>query len=108
MASLTKKVFDGTFWVIGLRAVQKVFDALRQIILARLLFPEDFGLFGIAALMLLAFEVLTRTGFDDAIIHIQNNLSEYLHTSYWIQVARGIVIGSIVYVGAPLISEFFQ
>jgi len=51
--------------------------------------------------------VLTRTGFRDAVIHIRDEISEYLHTAYWIQAARGLVIGFLVYVGAPLVAQFF-
>jgi O-antigen/teichoic acid export membrane protein len=108
MTSLVDKIIGGSFWVSVFRVVQQGFGALKQVILARLLFPEDFGLFGIATLMLLAFEVLTRTGFDDALIHIQEEVEGYLHTSYWIQVFRGALIGLIVYAGAPTIAAFFN
>ena len=108
MPSLVDKIISGSIWVSVIRVGQKVFSALKQIILARLLFPEDFGLFGIASLMLLAFEVLTRTGFEDAIIHIQDDIKEYLHTSYWIQIIRGCLIGLIVYFAAPTIASFFD
>ncbi|MDR8393383.1 lipopolysaccharide biosynthesis protein [Aliifodinibius sp. S!AR15-10] len=108
MSNLASKIIGGSFWVSVFRVIQKAFGAVKQIILARLLFPEDFGLFGIASLMLLAFEVLTRTGFDDALIHIQEKIEGYLHTSYWIQVLRGALIGLIVYIGAPTIAVFFN
>jgi O-antigen/teichoic acid export membrane protein len=51
--------------------------------------------------------VLTRTGFEDAIIHIRDNVEPYLHTSYWIQVLRGFLLGLLVYVGAPFVAQFF-
>jgi O-antigen/teichoic acid export membrane protein len=108
MASLTEQVFESSAWVGALRIAQKSMSLIRDVILARLLFPEDFGLFGIATLMLLAFEVLTRTGFDDAIIYIREQIESYLHTSYWIQVLRGLLIGGIVYLGAPLVASFFN
>jgi len=87
--------------------IQKGIGFARQIILARLLFPEDFGLFGIATLLLVGFEVLTRTGFKDAIIHIRGEIEPYLHTTYWIKVLRGFLLAGIVYVGAPFAADFF-
>lgn len=107
MGGLASRVLRGSAWVGVLRVVQKGMGAAREIILARLLFPEDFGLFGIASLLLLGFEVLTRTGFKDAIIHIRGEIKPYLHTTYWIKVLRGFLIAGIVYMGAPLVASFF-
>jgi O-antigen/teichoic acid export membrane protein len=108
MASLVERVFKGGAWVGALRVLQKSVGFGRKIILARLLFPEDFGLFGIAILLLEGFRVLTRTGFKDALIHVRERVDEYLHTSYWIQVAQGLITGILVYVGAPLVAQFFS
>lgn len=108
MASLVERVFKGGAWVGALRVLQKGVGFGRKIILARLLFPDDFGLFGIALLLLEGFRVLTQTGFKDALIHVRERVNEYLHTSYWIQIFQGLITGLLVYVGAPLVAQFFS
>lgn len=106
--ALTSKVLKGSSWIFGLQVVQRVMRTSRAFILARLLAPEDFGLFGIASLMLLGFEVFTRTGIDDAIIHTHDDIESYLHTSYWIQVTRGFALAAIIFISAPYVAAFFD
>lgn len=108
MSDLSKKVISGTFWTLFFRVLQQSVGSLRIIILARLLAPEDFGLFGIAFLVLTAFDVLTRTGIDEALIQKKQDVELSLHTGYWLQVFRGILLGVLVYISAPLTSEFFK
>jgi O-antigen/teichoic acid export membrane protein len=108
MTNLVERVFRGGAWVGAMRVLQKGVGFARKIILARLLFPDDFGLFGIALLLLEGFRVLTETGFKDALIHVREDVKEYIHTGYWIQVLQGLVTGLLVYIGAPLVAQFFS
>ncbi len=108
MKELTQKIIKGSFWVLGLQILQRSLALLRTLILARLLAPADFGLFALASLMILAFEVFTRTGFEDALIHFRDDLDSYLHTSYWIQVSRGVLLALLCLIVAPLLGNVFH
>ncbi len=108
MKEFSQKIIQGSFWVLSLQVFQKSLALLRTLILARLLAPEDFGLFALASLMILAFEVFTRTGFEDALIHFRTDLESYLHTSYWIQVLRGLILAILCLVLAPLMGNIFH
>ncbi len=108
MRELSQKVIAGGFWVFGLQFFQRGLALLRTLILARILAPEDFGLFALASLMILAFEVFTRTGFEDALIHFRDDLDSYLHTSYWIQVLRGFLLALLCLLLAPLLGSIFH
>lgn len=84
------------------------FTLVRTIILARLLAPDDFGLMGIALLMLSLMERFTVTGLRPALIQMKGDIRPYLDTAWTIEVLRGILIGIILVLAAPFIAEFFD
>lgn len=62
--SLSKRVVQGGFWVFALRITNRSVGFIRTVILARILSPEDFGLFGIAMLAMSSIEAFSQTGFQ--------------------------------------------
>jgi O-antigen/teichoic acid export membrane protein len=104
---LKKKVIRGGFWVFSLRILDRAFQFIRTIILARLLAPEDFGLMGIALLAMSALESFSQTGVLQALIQKNENVENYLDTAWTIQVIRGTAIALILFFGAPLVGTFF-
>lgn len=105
---LTRKVIRGGFWTFFLRLSNRLLSLARTIILARLLSPNDFGLFGIALLALGALENISKTGFNQALIQKQGNIREHLDTAWVVQISRGLLLGLLLYFGAPLIAKFFD
>lgn len=59
---LFHRVIKGGFWVFSISLVQQLLGFARLIILARILAPQDFGLFGIALLAMSALETFSQTG----------------------------------------------
>ncbi len=80
---------------------------IRTVVLARLLAPGDFGLFGIAMLALSSLESFSRTGFDQALVQSKEETESYLNTAWTVQVTRGSLLGGILVGGAPLVGAFF-
>lgn len=106
--TLSKLVISGGAWLLGVRFTNRILGAVQLFVLARILAPEEFGLFAIASMTLLGFDVLTRTGFDDAIIYRRGDIEPYLHTAFIIQMARGFLLASLVVLSAPYVAEFFN
>lgn len=77
-------------------------------ILARILSPEQFGLFGIAVLALALLEILTETGINVFLIQEKKKIDEYLDTAWIISIARGIIISALIVVSAGLVANFFN
>lgn len=105
--SLSKKAVRGGFWVFALSAIARALGLLRTVILARVLSPDDFGLMGVALLSMSALETFSQTGFSQALVQKQEDTDEYLDTAWTIQVIRGFVLASILFLGAPLVGQFF-
>ncbi len=63
-----RRAVKGGMWVLGLRFIERGFGVLRLIILARLLSPSDFGLMGIAMLMMGVLNTFSQTGFQAVLV----------------------------------------
>lgn len=98
----------GGFWVFSLRITTRLFGLVRTIILARLLAPADFGLFGIALLAMSALETFSQTGFNAALVQKKKDTKPYLDTVWTVQVVRGMLLFLIAFAIAPYVAVFFD
>jgi O-antigen/teichoic acid export membrane protein len=105
----TKTAFSGLSWVGLLRIFLRLSAFIRTAILARLLSPAQFGVFGIAAIILGFLEMLTETGINVFLIQEDDNsLKKYLNTAYVVSILRGLFIAALVFASAPFIVQFFS
>jgi O-antigen/teichoic acid export membrane protein len=100
--------FKGISWMAALRAVTRGLAVVRIAILARILKPAQFGIFGIATLVLGFLETLTETGINIFLIQEKEKIDEYIDSAWVVSVLRGILIGVGIAIFAPYIAEFFQ
>lgn len=106
--SLGVRVRRGGIWLFSGRLVHRALTLLRTIILARLLSPDDFGLFGIALLTLSVLDTFSWPGFTQALIQKKGDTEPYLDTAWTIGVIRGAIIAAILFCAAPLVASFFS
>lgn len=107
-ASLTRRVTHGGIWVFLVNATNQALRLVRTVVLARLLAPQDFGLFGITMLALSALERFSQTGFTAALIQKQDETREDLDTAWVVQIVRGAALGAILLAAAPWTASFFE
>jgi O-antigen/teichoic acid export membrane protein len=105
---LSKMVVRGGIWVFALRFANRGLILFQTIILARLLSPEDFGLFGIAMLSISVLETFSNTGFSAALIQKQENIESYLDTAWTFSAFRGIGLFLCLFFASPFIAKFFN
>jgi len=105
--TLSQRVVRGGFWVFALRVADRLFRLARTIVLARLLAPEDFGLFGIALLAMSALGTFSQTGFQQALIQKKKDIEPYLDTTWTVQAIRGVVLALILFGVGPYVAAFF-
>jgi len=106
--SLASKVVIGFKWsafgVFSGRGLQFIGD----IILSRILVPEDFGLMAIALAVLAFSEMLTETGFSSALIQKQKNVNSLLNTAWTMEVIKGLCLCALLLLLAKPISGFYN
>src|SRR5680860_1435726 len=104
----SRDVLKGISWTWLLRMCTRIISFLKIAILARFLSPAQFGLYGIASLVLLLLEVLTETGINVFIIQENEDVDSIVSTAWIISILRGILISLIIILLVPFISFFFR
>lgn len=105
---LSTKVAKGGFWLLILRMSDNTIGLLKLFILARLLAPNDFGMLGIAFLIIATLDTFSQTGLDTALIQMKDNIKEYLNTVWSISIIRGFILYVILFISAPYVAIFFK
>ncbi len=104
-----QQVVRGSFLIFTERFLIKILYFVRTVVLARLLFPDDFGLFGMAVLAMNVTEVFFQHGFNSALIQKKENVKQYLDTVWTVTLVRNVFLaGLLFFVGAPLAGQFFN
>src|SRR3989338_11197554 len=106
--SISKKVAQGTFWLFSFRVVDHSFRLVRTVILARLLAPNDFGLFGITVMAVSLLETFSQNGFQQALTQKSGDIKPYLDSAWVVQIVRGLVLALALFFLAPFIALFFD
>ena len=97
----------GSFVLVVGRLAIKVVQFVRTVVLAHLLFPADFGLFGLAALSLGVMDLFIQPGFSAALVHERGDPYQYLDTAWSGQIIRNTFVGGLVFFAAPFLGNFF-
>lgn len=107
-SDLKKQVFKGFLWMLSGSGIQTVMQFVVLIVLARLLDPESFGIVS-AALVVISFTVILSTlGFGPALVQKQEIHDEHIGTSYTVSLLFAVIFGTIIYILAPFIANFFH
>ncbi|MBN2424627.1 MAG: lipopolysaccharide biosynthesis protein [Calditrichaceae bacterium] len=108
ITNLKEQTIKSFFWVFNINITMRILSFIRIVILARILNPDDFGLFGIALITVSIIEQLTQTGFQTALIQKDSSINDYYNVYWTTQVLRSFVISFILFFIAPLIASFFN
>ncbi len=92
----------------ALRFLNRSLGTLRIAILARLLTPSQFGVFGIGLLVLGFLEIATETGINVFLIQERARLEKYINSAYIVSIFRGFLISFSIFILAAPISTFFN
>ncbi|MBX0333240.1 lipopolysaccharide biosynthesis protein [Pontibacter sp. HSC-14F20] len=109
--TLKGKVVTGIFWNSVQLIVNRSFSFIIKLILAKILFPEQFGLVGMAAVFTSFIQVFNDLGFGAALVQRreENLREEHFHTSFWTGIVWSIAIYIIIaLIVAPLAAEFYE
>jgi PST family polysaccharide transporter/lipopolysaccharide exporter len=105
--TLRRQTVEGVFWTAAGTVFSKAVSFVKTIILARLLAPEDFGLFGAALAVLGALQVFTETGASALLVHKTDVDDRYWNTGWVIGILRGAGIFLIIWACSTLIAGFY-
>ncbi len=104
---LSTLVLRGSFWVFCLRLAARSLTVVKLIIIARILAPGEYGIMGIALLVMATLETFSQTGFQHALLQKKNGVAGYLDTVWTSTIVRGVLLFLVLYLAAPLAASFF-
>lgn len=103
-----KETVKGVSWMGLLRGATRALAFVKIAVLARLLNPYEFGIFGIAALVLAFLEIITETGINIFLIQEKEDLEKYNDTAWVVSIFRGFIIAIFLFILSPFIAQFFH
>jgi O-antigen/teichoic acid export membrane protein len=104
---LREQTIKSGIWVTAMNVGDRVLQLSLVVILARLLDPADFGLMGIALVAIHGFQRFTNLGLDEALIQDRDeDVDDYLDTAWVLNLGRGLLIGGVLFLAAPVIASF--
>lgn len=103
-----RKAAVGFIWTTAQSVASKGVSLVSQIVLARILAKEDFGVVGLA-LTVATFARLLQTGGLDAVL-VQRGASfrRWATAAFWISAALGILTALLMVAGAPLAARLYH
>jgi len=111
-SSLGKRVRAGLSWNVSASLIAEAIRFARSVVLARILVPEDFGLFGMALTIVAAVNALTMIGLDRTIVankfDSSDELKAHLDTVWSAGLIRSLVIALLVAASAFPTSRFYE
>ena len=106
---LQKKVALGSIWLGGANGVEQVLRLLRNMILARLLAPEAFGIMATVMSAVIVAEAFSEVGLTQSVIQNKKGSDQrFLNIIWWLASLRGILLYATAFFAAPLISHIIK
>ena len=111
MTTISNSLRKGLLWSTIEVVVKRIFDFVVKLVLARLLFPEEFGIVGMAAVFTTFIQVIAEMGIGSALIQRKKEDLKEIHfqTVFWFGLIWGVVLYAIVCVLiTPFVARFYQ
>lgn len=99
--SMSHRALRGTVWLFIGALINRVISVVKSGVLGRLLKTSDFGVMGVASVLLRWVEMFSSPGVTQALIQKRGDVSSYLDSAFVVQLARGVLLSAVVLAGAP-------
>lgn len=104
---ISVRAVRGVAWLGSGQLVRQVLAFATNIALARMLVPDDFGLFGMTYVAAEIAQILTDFGLGAAIIQKRVHNATVLTTCFWINLAVGVIVALLLIAIGPFLAGYF-
>ncbi len=108
MADIKQKTLQGVIWSSAQKFGAMVITFASNIVLARLLTPEDYGCVAMLMIFISLASAFIDGGFGSALIQKREPTNEDYSTIFYWNIFLSIVLYIVLYLCAPLISSFYN
>ncbi len=106
--SIKEKAKAGIAWNVIADFGIQILRFGSSIVLARLLFPEDFGLMGVATIFINFAKRLANFGFTSALVQKKDIEKAHIDSMFWFNTVIYGLISIGIYLGAAFAGKFFE
>jgi len=106
-SSIRTLAMKSAAWYGATRLWGQLISWIVTLLLARLLLPQDYGLFAMALSVLTLLELLQEFGLGTALVQRQNLTREQINTVFWVVAAASLVLTAGTFLAAGAISEIY-
>lgn len=104
----TKGVISDVFWSFFQRGGSLVITFISNMVLARLLSPDDFGCIAIIMIFVSFADLLVDSGLAGAIIQKKNVTQNDFNTVFTTNFAISVFLYTLIFLSAPFFADFFK
>jgi len=106
--TLRRQATVGVFWIGVSTAVNNFFNFAIRYILARMLFPADFGLISMAYIAIDFLEMFREMGFSAALIYRKGDIRKAADTTFVLLLLIATLLFLTLFLSAPAVAGFFR
>ena len=106
--NIQKSMAKGSIWSFSMRIIQVILEFTKLIIIAYIITPRDFGLLGIALLIISILETVFQMGFNLALIQKKEDIKALVDSAWTFSIIRGFIIFIILFISAPYFAIIFN
>ncbi len=103
--SLSGSVVKSSLWLGLGQIIQRLGSLISTVVLARLLFPDDYGLVALGTAIIGFFEVISNFQFGSALVKFQDATRGEYDTAWTCNILRGVLIALLMVACAPLLAK---
>lgn len=107
-SELKNQVFKGTFWTLLEQLGSKCVALVIEIILARILLPEEYGVVAVAAVFITIANTITIDGLSMALVQKENADNTDFSTGFFLNLFVSACIYVVIFFLAPAVSAFYD
>jgi O-antigen/teichoic acid export membrane protein len=105
---LTRRTITGMLWAAWGKGAQTGLQLLVLAVMARLVSATDFGVVSAALVVIGLSGIFSQLGFGPALVQRPELEQRHLDTAFTSSVLFGLLLGSIIWIGAPAAAEFLR
>lgn len=104
MSSMSRNTIWSFLSIVGVQFI----NILTNVVLARILIPETFGILGMAIVFAGFAFVVQEAGLNSYLIFKKGEINKVVSTTFWLNILFSIVIAGALYFNAGLIAAFYR
>lgn len=108
MNQLEKDTVVSFFWKFFERGGNQIVALVVQIVMARLLAPEEFGILAIMQVFISISNIIIQSGLNTSLVQAKEVDKSDFSTVFWICLTTSIVLYGILWFSAPFIADFYN